>query len=241
MTFGKIGARRMMYKWRNPYPAMDSCIAWWDGEWNAGGGKHDVSLGKILDLSGRERDITMPSAWTLGDNYINSKTSGVNFLFSQTEMNAIIANGMTAEIVAKTIGSSGLFGWSAYGGLSATYNTSQGAIFLTAQYSVVGGGPGTGGAQYVNITTGSAGNHVFSVTAEIGGPSIVYCDGEVKSNYRSLGGFRGDAYNMLMCFYGWGQQADDLSLYSIRFHSRALTASEIAANYAVDKERFNLP
>ena len=31
------------------------------------------------------------------------------------------------------------------------------------------------------------------------------------------------------------------NIYSVRAYSRALTASEIAHNYAVDKTRFNLP
>ena len=31
------------------------------------------------------------------------------------------------------------------------------------------------------------------------------------------------------------------NFYSLRVYSRALTADEIAHNYAIDKERFNLP
>ena len=30
-------------------------------------------------------------------------------------------------------------------------------------------------------------------------------------------------------------------IYCVRLYSRALTADEVAHNYAVDKERFNLP
>ena len=33
----------------------------------------------------------------------------------------------------------------------------------------------------------------------------------------------------------------NVDIYSLRLYSRALTAAEIAANYAIDKERFNLP
>jgi hypothetical protein len=33
----------------------------------------------------------------------------------------------------------------------------------------------------------------------------------------------------------------DGDYYSLRLYSRALTASEIAANYTIDKARFNLP
>ena len=32
-----------------------------------------------------------------------------------------------------------------------------------------------------------------------------------------------------------------MKVHSIRIYSRALTAAEIAANYAIDKARFNLP
>jgi len=42
MTFGKIGARKMMLDWHNPY-VTDGLVAMWDGEWNAGPGVHDAN------------------------------------------------------------------------------------------------------------------------------------------------------------------------------------------------------
>ena len=39
----------------------------------------------------------------------------------------------------------------------------------------------------------------------------------------------------------YGSRSFHGRIYSIRLYSRALSASEIAANYAIDKERFNLP
>ena len=40
---------------------------------------------------------------------------------------------------------------------------------------------------------------------------------------------------------GTAQKSMPIEVYNIRLYSRALTASEIAANYAIDKARFGLP
>jgi hypothetical protein len=40
---------------------------------------------------------------------------------------------------------------------------------------------------------------------------------------------------------GTAQQSRPIEVYNIRLYSRALTADEIAANYAIDKARFGLP
>ena len=40
---------------------------------------------------------------------------------------------------------------------------------------------------------------------------------------------------------GTAQQSMPIEVYNIRLYSRALTAAEIAHNYAIDKARFNLP
>lgn len=47
------------------------------------------------------------------------------------------------------------------------------------------------------------------------------------------------AFNVLE-FYANGARGFDMKLYCIRVYNRALTAEEIAHNYAIDKERFGL-
>ena len=42
-------------------------------------------------------------------------------------------------------------------------------------------------------------------------------------------------------FNNYSNYQADANIYCIRLYSRALTAEEIAANYAIDKKRFNLP
>jgi hypothetical protein len=42
-------------------------------------------------------------------------------------------------------------------------------------------------------------------------------------------------------YFTTAQQGYEGRIYCVRLYSRALTADEIAHNYAVDKERFNLP
>ncbi len=69
--------------------------------------------------------------------------------------------------------------------------------------------------------------------------SVPYVNGDLATYNRS-GNVGGLNQNTL----GRGYWADNIFLghiYCVRLYSRALAADEIAANYAIDKERFNLP
>ena len=220
---------------------QDGLVAMWDGIENAGWGVHDASLGKILDLSGNGHDITMPSTWSLGDNYIYCNSRNVNFNITSSELSNIIANGMTAELVIKDIGQEANFGWSAYGGIGVSFKASTNTVLISLAFNNSGGGVGNNGTIYSNFAAASKYNHAIACSAAIGGPCVVYNSGE-RINYKSdLGAMRGDAYNIIQCFHSWGSTTKESLFYSVRFYSRALTAEEIAANYAVDKARFNLP
>ena len=52
--------------WKNPY-VTDGLVAMWDGEWNAGPGKHDNSATGLKDLVG-SRDLSLVGTcdWTNG-------------------------------------------------------------------------------------------------------------------------------------------------------------------------------
>lgn len=64
MTFGKIGARDMLTRWRNPY-ATDWLLAMWHGRWNVGGGVHDPHARVWKDLIGN-RDATLTEVGSFG-------------------------------------------------------------------------------------------------------------------------------------------------------------------------------
>ena len=81
---------------------------------------------------------------------------------------------------------------------------------------------------------------VYSSTSS-GDVSTVYVDAaEVSasgSGMYGLGGSRGFGLGSISTS---GYPATGAKFYNLRVYSRALTAAEVAANYAVDKIRFNL-
>ena len=82
--------------------------------------------------------------------------------------------------------------------------------------------------------------HLHSIVHPAGGPMIYYIDAADVWTVEASGNSIGATYGYFAnrgSDYGRGL---DAKYYSVRLYSRALTATEIAHNYAVDNERFNL-
>ena len=215
--------------WRNPY-AADGLVAMWDGEFPGGVG------GKTAQTASEWVDIIGGSVYGRGTNIIYDPTNKCFVLdkIPQSDSNrftfdAIPASGgFTIEIVCAAT-------W-AYGnqmklispnGLSAIYvYPSHVNIYPTgSSASFTGIGLNTP-FYYANaFTTGN-------------GKNKLYYNGE----YKTAGGTPG-GIDPLTYIAAPMQIANRVSgnIYAVRVYSRALTADEIAANFAVDKERFNLP
>ena len=84
MRFGKIGARRMM--WKNPY-ITDGLVAWWDGIWNAGLGVHDSNATVWRDIIGGREFVLPQGQYQITGNAINMvRSSSVTRLDCWTDI-----------------------------------------------------------------------------------------------------------------------------------------------------------
>lgn len=203
---------------------QDGLIAMWDGIENAGWGVHDANATEWVDLSGNGYNITIPSVgstWGV-DNVTLSDVSMSRQLPEASRENFTIecvaakgdGNAIGALVWMKNpswVGGA-LVGWTTYG--ACYYPWSEIARLNVSQLSAISltWKPGSQACVQngVTVATASGGIDSRNVLSEL----------------------RVGEYN--------GSKNDKTICGCIRLYSRALTASEIAANYAVDKARFNL-
>jgi len=208
-------------------------LAMWDGIENAGWGQHDAAATSWKDLIG-SRDATVGSAGSWKDNalhcdgttygarcttiYDGFRTLEACYLFNGATNGgagfvAVVSSGNgNGVLISKN---SGDFGFGYYA--ASTYFSGGPAIGDAA--TVVGvwdANPASNKnvAQYVNgvsITTTTGGNPGFG-----SGTAISF-------------GARWDSARPIVA-----------DLHCVRLYDRALTAAEVAANYAIDMARFNL-
>ena len=216
-------------EWTNPY-VTDGLVAMWDGEWNAGGGVHEDAPTEIADIVGNSPlSIVTPSAVQIGSNYFspNNIYGGRTVNTTTQVVKNAIENG-SATIDACCI-------CNEYGGGATPFRCDDNTrIYSSDNYvlrwlllrgslvNVSGASMSVGTAGTFSIRIGGEGNAFFrdgsyALAASVGTRSI--SDG-VSVGDSTAGKWR---------------------FYSVRIYNRALTAAEIAANYAIDKARFNLP
>ena len=204
---------------------QDGLIAMWDGIENAGWGVHDASTTVWKDLSGTGNDLTlMNGAHFDANSLISAARNSVSALLSTSLPYA------TIEICAF---------------YDASRNPSQLVCFgnYVDDSRMMSCAPNQ--IQCYN------GTHVITVSeskskrtwaATYSGAATPYIDGQLATGTVSQNnwstrygpfGLSGSSQYSQWNFVG--------NYYCVRLYSRALTAGELAANYAVDKERFGLP
>ena len=224
MAGGKLSARSYV---------QDGLVAMWDGIENAGWGVHDQNATMWKDLVGNV-DILLYHTSVLDDGFAfrldgantgyGSASFPTNYGCIEVVLNkaSIPAPARYAGCCIITIGSA-YSGWGicdSFGRVSDT-NDNASAPYVVIPYD-----------QRCYIALNKAANSVL--TEAIAKNGILSSDGTLAAGAR----------------YNNGQQSintpnsetrsSNLDLCAIRLYSRALTAAEIAANYAVDKARFNL-
>ena len=218
---------------------QDGLIAMWDGIENAGFDSHDGTSSVWRDLvGGNNMSVVGADGWTTNAYVLN----GTNSRYASGTLGIDLSADFSFEFCAVIHGvnESGRF----YG-----YNLSNGnANFCdcglrnydsTRLFSYVGLGlPATGaslaainpplGVLLSSSTTRSGGNsEFFSNGASVFSASQSAISTNRNSVFTIGGGHNGK----------YGAVAD---VHCMRVYNRALTPAEIAANYAVDKARFNL-
>ena len=223
-------------KWKNPY-VTDGLVAMWDGEWNAGGGVHDPNATTWVDLSGNGHDLLLSGTASFGADHAELDAKG--FFYKNTDVSSFFAQtGLTAQVVSTKIGEGdnrGLYSigldsrflwmWNSFeqGGTNMTFSKFLYAINV--------------GTTYPNIAIGAITS--FTMT-HVDGVANTFvnktADRTVNVPFVSVSGTERIAIGVIQNYTKFKG-----NIYCVRHYSRALTASEIAANYAIDKERFGLP
>ena len=204
-------------KWKNPY-VTDGLIAMWDGEWNAGGGKHDTST-RLVDITGVASAITPNSI----DGQSAIFTSAATVPMTQGMIDAWNATTTTVEIVFQANSKS-------TGVLSARGTINTDFVWNNSFYIRPISNTGTALSTSMQVDTDY---HIAFTRAT--NSARLFLNGTFTKN----GSWNNTSAsnNNIQIRYSGGT----VKMKSLRIYSRALTADEIARNYAIDKARFGLP
>lgn len=231
--------------WKNPY-VTEGLVAMWDGEWNAGGGVHDAAATVWKDLSGHNKDFSWQngtSGLSWADNYIelsNSNKADSVKIASVSNVTGLTAGAeRTCELVMS-------FKWVFLdnpANVQAPFYM-NGAAFPSGRYNgyIVPFVSQRGNDRYIafgqtRFLLGEWEIASASIAQAPASPCSIHCNGDVDTVTANYQGFTSEEYDGASINLA---SRADARLYSIRLYSRALTAEEIAANYAVDKQRFNI-
>lgn len=228
-----LGARQFFERrggggWQNPY-VTDGLVAMWDGEWPGGvGGQTAQSASEWVDLI-----------------HGNIYGSGTGILYDATnkcfDLNKIGRSDAARFNVGGTLGS--LDGFSVEVVFEGTFATATYRDLMSfGGYAPVGVGLSDmrispiGSSRYVNgLPLDTPISYAPTIISGLGN-NKAYINGELSVT--------GNSPTFQISYVGApNQSANNVSgkIYALRIYSRVLTAAEIAANYAIDKARFNLP
>ena len=228
--------------WQNPY-VTDGLVAMWDGIWNVGGGvEHDSDSPVWWDCIGglpivapfsnahfssnafvRTSDSNSSAGYPVGA--IPGSGSGYGYAFMEL---VCAMDATTSNTTPYILGSGSRAIWLHRSANSVGIQKGQAATW-------------TGGG--IDLST----NQPFSVCADYGDTSselgvACWINGQLAAHTGPADRWTlfNTLNNRVMLGYGNGYFFFG-SFHAIRYYSRTLTAEEIAANYAIDKARFNLP
>ena len=227
--------------WTNPY-ITDGLVAMWDGEWNAGGGKHDANSTVWKDLSGNGYDLTLGKG-TFTENGMMWNTVGSdNAAFGDFDVPVTNTN-MTIEAVHH-FDKYATLGGSYRKLISLNREHPWASVFIYGTKNYI-----TRGKSYYGINPDGNLDIAFSIVL----PDDV--DANQWTSFKK--GYLNGAPATAVGTGNYGEPdashvvVGDLNSSNIpaasyitrciRVYDHQLTDSEIAANYAIDKVRFNLP
>ena len=217
--------------WSNPY-ITDGLVAMWDGEWNAGGGKHNPEAVVWKDLIG-DCDITLSEGFSFSTDELVAEPGSSAF---SSQMVSIAANNYTCELLFACgteeetaafvnhwrIGNLVGFSFANYLYRYSVYWSGTRVFNKPATWNI---GPSTPRySRYVLATI------VIDYTANT---FDVYYNGELIMADNAAGSTKSDYMVELSC-------ARTCYTKRLGYYNRALTPAEIAHNYTVDKARFGL-
>ena len=230
-----VGAHHSQYvtseeTWTNPY-VTDGLVAMWDGEWNVGIGKHDGASTTWVDLSGNGFDVSSSNLRWI-DKALDDTTSNLRFDLGDLGCK----NGITVEAVvtcpnARTNGMIVDFYNHVDLGMSMSTTTmaSPFAIRMSVRNSSIS-------------YSGYPPAHDFMCS------SACTWTGDICRFYffGSFDRYVSTTYVPPPCYFFLGSSVATYQnfrgyVHCIRVYDRALSEEEIAFNYSIDQERFEIP
>lgn len=212
-----LAARRNRKPTAKSY-VQDGLIAMWDGIENAGWGVHDAEAMGWKDLAGTN-DLVRYGC-VIGDNYVQSQSANDRMtgalVYSASDVQTIE---FVSQSVRQTVG---LVFNIIYGDRFIGFRTDGSKLFFENNgynFSITG------------VTNPQSYSFKYAV------PNEVVVNGMSVSSSITGGSFgtKNFGFSVYSGYPFIGK------LYSVRLYNRALSSEEVAANYAVDKARFNLP
>lgn len=211
--------------WTNPY-VTDGLVAMWDGEWNAGGGVHDASATTWVDLIGER--VAVLNGCSFADKYLaignhNAEWTGTLFVSNID---------ITIEMVFET-------DFMNCGNWATPLTTTDDAFSFFRRNGEYWESkmPFTSMRPYLKPFKGKPFYNKLTSRNFVS----AYCDGSGKDTQTGIAAITETTKTWQI---GGNQNrylGDNAKYYCLRIYYRALTDEEIAHNYAIDKERFNLP
>ena len=214
------------YSYKPPVTAksyvQNGLVAMWDGIENAGWGVHDASatVWKELISGTVSNDIASKGSFTSDSfNFTSRSIADLNTLAMR---NAVGTSIFTAEITFKpNTYNAGIYLWGSPNGFQLSVLSNYAVRFFSSNTMIA-----QTEAQYAYSNA-----HTYSISRS-NSTAKAFADGIQIGN---------DTECAAMTAPTNGLDIMISEVNNIRIYSRAITASEIAANYAVDVVRFNLP
>lgn len=216
----------------------------WDGIDSAGKGTHATTAGRWKDLVGGVDLVKGGSGniVVLADGFRWAKLQHT-YMQSESRFYGYDTSGYTMEVVARA----NAFVSGANDMMSFQYDSGATGwnLFYFNNYAPAGYKPGNSeGLRYVCFPSGgSVTTYSRSCNPTTAGGRVDYINGASTYTDASAGATTEGVYlsvGALRPTFMTGRNSGNFDMLSIRIYNRALTAAEIAANYAIDTERFGL-
>ena len=201
---------------------QDGLVAMWDGIENAGWGSHDPNATTWKDLVG-DFDLTVTTGAFVLSGFAGLATSATRPISANTTVTALLS-------FDKIYQSYPVDAYDDSGGYRITTNITTGNIRF--RWYISRGSGLVWQTSFLHQALGTPGSYTFTGYGD-SGIKKVFLGGELIQTSGSQVGFANGSG-------GLNVGSKYCTMYNFRIYSRVLTAEEIAANYTIDKARFNL-
>ena len=252
-ALGKMGVGATMLKQGKTAKdyVQDGLVAMWDGIENAGWGVHDASATTWKDLIGNCSFTSSQNPSWDSDGFILTGSSSISVPFTDVSSEpaiALFSNVTTGGSLTVEIGmdfenteTSGLVFAGTLSGRWANFSFATPNMNMASLLASMSNGSANGQNSFGTGLGTYSMTSVYTKKSNGGFYAVSYTNGSQHST-GSLDSYVGSSRAAVGFGYAYSSylRPKGKVRYS-RIYSRALTAAEIAANYAIDKERFNLP